>query len=157
MIPLQFWLQCWLANFNGMLIISCALITFDTYFSQVDILRHKNNIFKFSSIYGFLSALILILLYCHTPFFTMCFALSIVIYTVFISIWFGWCGAVFSIFLFGMAISLASYLKLPLFSTYFSSETFVYLQRILTINTITGLTLGIRSTRMMFNAKGDYL
>jgi hypothetical protein len=76
------YLSWWLANFNGILIIGCALMTWDAYFTQKEDLRRLNK--------GLLITLLLALLVASFTLKTIC----ILVLTIAISILYGWCGAI---------------------------------------------------------------
>lgn len=139
--PIQLFLQWWLANFNAILIFSCALITFDAYFLDFYTAKHLKST---SLIFGLLLFFIIALILSHTPTSTTCMALLISLLTFFISAHFGWCGAITAAFLLGIVLSLAGLLEAGVFSTYSSSEALLLLQLFLCVNTIIGLGIAIR-------------
>lgn len=140
--PFQLWVQWWLANFNGILIISCAIITWDIYFPQIDSLKRLNKLLLYF-IYGLLLTLIIALIFSGNPQSTIFFALSTLLLCVVISTRYGWCGTITAFFLFGMLLTLASYLGAPIFVTEFPAITLIYLQLILSFETMAGILISI--------------
>ncbi len=136
--PLQYAVQWWLANFNAIMIFSCALLTWDAYFPDVYTIKQWKNIITLFSI---LLLLIIALIFSHTPVSTTCFALSIILITAFISARWGWCGAIAAVFLSGMLLCFAGFLDAPIFSTYSATVSLLLVQLFLCVNTIVALSL----------------
>lgn len=131
--PLRLWINWWLANLNGILIFSCALMTLDNYFPQVNSLKpFKNIAFIFS--YGLLIAGIVALTLSQSPQWIVCFILLTLFFVIIISIKFGWCGAMSSVFLIAIIPSLANH---------FSVQTLIFLQTCLVLETILGSLVAI--------------
>lgn len=143
---LLLWRQWWLANFNGLVIFACALITLDTYFPQIDKLKQL-NLFMLKFIYGLLFILICALLFCRDPLDTIWLALSIMLLTFIISIGYGWCGVIAAVFLSGLLYGVAASLGAPIFNTDFSSATVFFLQLLLCVETMMGLFIAIASSQ----------
>src|SRR3990167_355979 len=96
------WLTWWLANWNGILVLGCALVMLDSYFPQIDYLKkldRRKLITSYTSIFAFVIGFII------TSSRWLPFA------TVPIIIWlrkyYGQCGAMAGVFLFSFCISLA--------------------------------------------------
>lgn len=137
---LHLWFQWWIANFNGILIFSCALITFDTCFLD---LYSKKQWKSTSLLFGLFFLLIIAFIYSHTPTSTTCLALLIILSTFSFSAHFGWCGAIGAAFLLGVVLCFAGLFNTALFSTYSASMTLLLLQLFLCVNTIIGLSIAI--------------
>jgi integral membrane sensor domain MASE1 len=140
---LQLWLRLWLGNLSGILVFSLTILTWDLYFLQIDHLKKLNKLIL-TFYYGLLFINMIALLFSHTPFLTMLFTLSTLPMILLISLHLGWCGVIAAIFLFGLSLNFAVYLNAPLFSTHFSLMTLTYIQSILVMETIVGLSLAIR-------------
>lgn len=139
--PFQLWLQWWLANFNAILIFSCALVTFDAYF--LDFYGVK----PLRSTYILFALLLLIIItfnFSHIPVLTICLALLIMLLTIYISVRFGWCGAITVAFVSGMLLCFAGLLGIGVFSYSSVSVTLLLLQLFFCVNTIIGLSVAIR-------------
>lgn len=126
------WIQWWLANFNGIMVFSTALIALDTYFPQIETLKNLDKS-KLGLLYGGLLVCVIALALSHTPALIICFAISSLLLTMLISKYYAWCGAVMAIFLLGLSLSLAALLGAPLFSNNFASSTAIFLQLILSL------------------------
>jgi hypothetical protein len=125
-------LQCWLANLNGILIFSFALITLDSYFPQIDNLR-KINLYALGLLYGLGSIFLLSILFSSSAAHIIVWSLALTIPGFLIGKRYGWCGAIALLFLSGLATSLAANLNLPLFATNFNLATLEFLQMLLSI------------------------
>lgn len=132
------WLQWMLANLNGILILSCAFITWDTYFPEARSLRNINKL-TFSLFYGLLLLCIIGLSLSYDPILTIGLALSTLFIILKISICFGWCGAISSVLIFGSLLNLAVFLNAPTFATEYAFSTLIFLQLILSLSVIIGL------------------
>jgi len=136
--PLQLWQQGWLANFNGIVLISCAIVTWDMYFPQVHSLRQLSKI-KLGFLYGLLFIIILAFLTSHTLPNIILFAITTLPLILLISTSLGWCGTVAAAFILGISLSLGAYLEAPLFALSLSPKTFLFLQYLFGIE----ITLGV--------------
>jgi hypothetical protein len=139
---LQICLQWWLANFNGILIFSCAFVTFDAYILDLYASKNLKNPIL---IIGFLLVLIIALIFSHTLISASALALLITLVTIYISLCFGWCGSITAAFLSAILLSFAGFFNSPLFSIYSGSVTLLSLQLYLCINTMIALSLAIKS------------
>lgn len=144
----QHWLQWWLANFNAILIFSCALLTWDAYFADFYAVKQWKSI---AMLFGLLLFFIIGLIFSHTPASTTFMALSILLITVFISAKFGWCGAITAAFLSGILLCFAGFFDAVLFSTYSTAVTLLLLQLFLCLNTIIALSVAIKRNHSLFN------
>lgn len=136
------WMRWWLGNYNGILILSLAILTWDLYCLEIDSFK---RIFKWKHIffYGLLFSDIIVLLYTQTLPLTLLLSLSTMLILLPISIQLGWCGVIAATFMFGLTLSISAFMNAPLFNTYFSLITLEYIQSILTIEAIAGLSIAI--------------
>lgn len=107
LIYTSIWLSDWLANLNGVLIVSFAIISLDTYFPQYaegSSLNKKKLVGFFILLFGML----LIFLLGHTPITMILGALLISIFIVKINIFYGWCGVMATLFSCGFFINLCT-------------------------------------------------
>lgn len=123
------WLLAWLANFNGILVLSFALIAWDAYFPEFTRINYK----KLGFLYGIV-ALFIAMLFVNNQSLFFIFALMTIIPTLFASYYFGWWGAISTVFLFGLLLT---------FGPNFSEKTVFFLQLVLAFETILGLTLAL--------------
>ena len=136
--PLQLWLQWWLANFNGILVFSCAFISFDAYFLDIYATKQWK---KSALIFGLLVLLITALVFSYTLITTTGLTILIVLLTFLISLRFGWYGSISAALLLGIILCFADLFNSPLYSTYSISG----LQVFLCVNTFIGLCLSLKS------------
>lgn len=141
--PFDLWLQWWLANFNGTLIFACALITWDAYFPYVYALK-KLIYSKASVLFSLLAILTILLLLNTNPLVVVGISLAILILTILISVFYGWCGVITAIFLSGIILSLGAILRAPYFETidYLSAEI-IFIQIFLALQSILGIFTAI--------------
>jgi len=139
---LQLLLQWWLANFNAILIFSCALITLDAYFSDFYAFKQLKSS---AILFGLLFCIIITFIFSHTPVATTCMGLLVTLITVIISTNLGWCGAISAVFLTGMLLCFAGFMDGPVYFTYCTSMTLLLLQLFLCLNSIIGLGIGIKN------------
>ena len=132
------WLQWWLANFNAILVFSCALITWDAYFPDFYAVKLLKSTFF---LFGLLLFFIMSLIFSHTPTLTTCLALLIMLLTAMISAYLGWCGAVTAVFLCGMVVCFAGFLDAPVFYTYSVAVSLLLLQGVVCVNAMIGLSI----------------
>ena len=142
--PIQLWMQGWLANLNGIFIVACALVTLDAYFPQIDMLKQQ-QVLKLGLMYGLLFILIFALLFSQSAVLTICLVLSLFLLTLMIGAYLGWCGVMAALFLVGMMLSLAAYLQTSIWTTYFSFETLMFLEKMLLLQTIISLLVAMDS------------
>jgi hypothetical protein len=135
MILFPFSLQAWLANWNGILVISIGLLTLDAFFPEAYALK---NIHKkiFLLCYSALLFFSIMLLFSQQPLYSMMFALTTLPFIALISFYFGWCGTVSAVFLWGLLLSLGAYIGAPLFNTVYAHKTCLFLQTLLCIETL---------------------
>ena len=139
---IQFWLQWWLADLGGILILSCAVIAWDMYFTQLDALK-KLNVLTLSLSYGLLLAITMVFLSSSGSQSIAWFGVTTLPIVLFISVRFGWCGAISAVFLLGLLLTLAVFVNAPY---HFSPTLLIYLQLTLIIETIIGLLIAIKSS-----------
>lgn len=139
----HYWVKWWLANFNGIVILSSAMLTWDAYASSVQsIKKEKVTCLVFSAL-----LMMNIMLACsHTFLTTTGLFFTIILMTLFISVRYGWCGAMAAAFVSGMALSFAGFLDAPLFSTYTPAVSLFLVQLFLCLNTIIGITVAMQIT-----------
>ncbi len=92
----------WLANLNGVLIIGFGLITLDTYFPEVDVLKQKNRLIL-SLVFGLLLASTL----ANQLLLTLAFMLLIAII-------YNWCGIITGLFLIGITLVFKQFFGFPI-------------------------------------------
>jgi len=141
--PFQLWMQWWLANLDGILIISLAIGTWDFYFSEINVIKNLNKmglIFSFGSIL----ALSLVLANCVIPHLIMLSAVFTLPLIFFISLRYGWCGTVAAMFILGSILSFSAYLNAPLFSLHLPAATMIFIQSLLGIEVIIYCYLTLR-------------
>lgn len=129
---LKIWIQWWLADFNGIFILACALIALDAYFPQLDALKELNRtrLFLF---FGLLIFFISAILMSHTALQSIGFSVAASLLIMQMGKFYGWCGAITGIFLLGFAFTLAAFFGMALFA---ANTTLVYLQLILGLQVI---------------------
>ena len=132
--------QAWLANFNGIVVIACALIAFDSYFPEINRLKMLSRR-ELGFYYGLLLISLITLLNCRTPLLTLLLGFALLTETFFTGRRYGWCGAIMAIFLLGLALNLSAMLGAPLFATPFWAATLEFLQIILSLQVLCLLTL----------------
>lgn len=111
----KLWILWWLANFNSLLIIPFALITWDMFFPQFHFFKKINRLKLIP--YVFLFGFIIFLLFCSQLETILILEISIIATIFFVVKSFGTLGGIFSIFLLGMLLALGSFLKVPLFDS----------------------------------------
>lgn len=134
-----FWLETWLANLTGIFILSVSLITWDAFFP------HLNNLAQLKNPLWMLGLMMLVLILTNSiypPLFILMFIFTVP-FSLFISLSYGWCGIVCMSFIIGMYFNLSAYLDLPPFSKNLSATAFLFLQFILCLDTILGLSMAI--------------
>lgn len=137
--PLQIWLQWWIANLNGIVIFSCALITWDAYFPQISSLK-KINLPPFIILLFISCCLLVTILLSHqSNILIPCFLINLILMSM-ISIYYGWCGAIAALFLSALFISVL--LSMHIITHNLLSIT-LFLPISLCIQAILGLFLGI--------------
>lgn len=139
--PFQLWLQWWFANFNAILIFSCALITFDAYFLDFSTITQWKKILV---LFGLLFFLTLTIIVKDAASIKICMAVLIVLLTAFISFQLGWCGAITSAFISGILLMLAGFWDASIFYNDSHFMTLVLIQLFLCINALIGLSIAIK-------------
>lgn len=94
--PISFkitWVKWWLENFNGILILGFALVTWDTYFTQAYYLKKLPKSLLFSYILSFMVLSILFLITRDLYIFSSLNFLMLV-FIILVSLKHGWCGSV---------------------------------------------------------------
>lgn len=128
------WLQWWLANFNGLVIFACALISLDSYFlhsQQLNFLHWPKLIFTYSLLF----TLTLILLFSHQPMLILFLACATALLVLVISMTYGWCASVTAVFFSGLLYGIAANLGQGIASV---------LPVFLCLETVIGLLLAIK-------------
>jgi len=138
----QLWPHWWLANFNGTLIFTCAIITWDAYFSEQKSLSIINNMI-IGIAFGLLITLIVIMCISHSTLITTLVSIAIFVLILSISNYVGWCASIISITLLAIIISISAYV---ITSANQTSNTTLMLELLMTISTITSLLIGIKSS-----------
>lgn len=125
---LQQWLQWWLANLDGLLIFSFALIALDSYFSQLSTL--KKHLFELFLLYGLLIACTIALLGSTHFIASICFTALICILHLVISRRYAWCGMAFAAFIIALLAYFGAILHAPFFHGSFLTplSAFIYLE-----------------------------
>jgi len=134
----QCWVTWWLANLNSIIIFSCAMITWDAYASSAPGIKQWRTI---CIVFTTLSVLIVALAFSHTLILSTCLAFFVFLMTVFISVHFGWCGAIAAVFLSGILLSFAGLLNAPVFAIYTSAMSLFLIQLFLFLISIIGLSV----------------
>lgn len=132
------YLQWWSANFNGILILSCALVTWDAYFPDFHAVKPSKSTI---CIFGLLLVITFVLVCSHATTDIFCLLIFIVLLNAVISIRLGWCGAMTVSFISGLIFYLASFMDAPVFFAGSPSWTLLGLQLFLSVNTLIGLGL----------------
>ena len=126
-----FWLQAWLANWNGILIVATTLIAWDAYFVQVTPLSFKKG-WAISCCYTLLLFLTISLLFLPSSFFFYTiFALSILM--IFIKLYFDWAVSMTALFLTALVLCTSFYVGI---SSY-SFDNFAFLMTSIQITFVT--------------------
>lgn len=147
-LSFQLWLIEWFSNLNGILIFSCALVTWDAYFSDINILKEHSKKFIFNLFYGLLITFGVLLLFSHEPLSIIWFAWLTLAFTILISISYGWCGAISAVFILGLLLNLAAYMQGPVFSGSTSSESLLFLQILLAMEAFIGMYISLPSLHL---------
>lgn len=140
-LPIQIGLQWWLANFNGILIFSLAMISWDAYFPQYKSIKQMTK--EQLSLYILLVFSTIAFSFSSTPSTAILFALVNVLITFVISLRLGWWGAIAAVSLSGILFNFAVFMNAPLFSTSFSFLALILLQLLLCGETIISLSFSI--------------
>lgn len=136
------WLQWWLADINGILIFSFALVTLDSYFPDFYLLK-KINKFHLLFLYGSLLLVTFCLVLCHATLSALVLNILSLTIIIIISTYFSWCGGVAALFLFGLFYGLAANLQAPLF-LFNNGILLIELQGLIFIGIIIALLAGMR-------------
>lgn len=94
----------WLANINGILVISVALVTFDAFFPQINALKKQNKLIIAIPLMLLIACTLGLLTTKSFSYFVIYLFLNLMA-TLFMSYRFGWCGAVSAIFISGILIN----------------------------------------------------
>jgi hypothetical protein len=137
---LDLWLHWWLANLNGILIVSTAIITFNKYFPQIN-RSIQQTTFQWIAVYTLLVMLMITLLFSHTPLLSMSLAFSIMLVIILMSAYTGWCGAITGLFILGLFLNLGTYMEAPLFLLGTTKNTLIIIELYLASVTATGLLI----------------
>lgn len=136
-------IQWWLGNFNGIIIFATTFLTFDTYFLDYYAERNfKNTFWLLATLFILLTGLVFS---AHLILITI-FALIVFIYTIYISLFYHWPGALFVSFITSFFISVAGLFNPPLF-TFINLE---YIQGFLCINTLGAQMIAINFQKHPF-------
>jgi integral membrane sensor domain MASE1 len=136
----QLWLQWWLADWNGLLIFACALVTWDAYFPSVHALQKISR----SRLALILTAIVLTsiaLVLNHDFIFSMILAVISFILSGAMAIKYGKCGGITTVFIIGLIVGLSAFLGAPIFSGQKSWEMITFFQLLLLIQTINALSM----------------
>ncbi|MHB1947756.1 MAG: MASE1 domain-containing protein [Gammaproteobacteria bacterium] len=98
---LQLWLQWWLADLDGILIIASALVTADAYFPQIQDLRKLNKV-MLSLLLGVWVVVIIGIMVCDSAVLSSLLAILSLVLIVFIARYYGWCGNIAAVCLFAL-------------------------------------------------------
>lgn len=141
-VPLPLLWQWWLANLNGILIVSCGLVTLDTYFPQTELIKQipKSQLFIW---YGLLTVMIIGLMSSNYLYAVIGFALFTLLFVSRISYMFGWCGYMAAVFWVGLLLSFGSGLGLPVLSGQLDFTTIMSLPFLLVITTMIGALIAL--------------
>lgn len=139
-LTINLWLQSWLANLNGILVLAFALTVWDAYFPELESFK-KLNLYFVGIIYGILLAVIIAYLGNFLSF--IGFAAITLSLIVLISKCYSWCGVVNAIFLLGIVLTLAAFIGAPLFANHFSMQSLILLESSLAITALSGLFLSV--------------
>ena len=101
---LELWAQWWLGNLNGILIFSSAFITFDAYFLD---LYSSKNLKTIYLIFGVLVFLLFMLSINHAALIKIILIIVIALYSMFISMHYGWWGSIAAAFISGIILCFA--------------------------------------------------
>jgi hypothetical protein len=143
-LTLTLWLNWWLGNFNGILIFSCALVTWDAYFPDFYGKKLDRRIYiKF----GLLMAFSIALLFSQTQVLTACFLVGIVIMSSVISYNSGWCGAITASFISTIVLCFAALMDVKVFFFYSPWTNLFCSQLFIALNTLTGLAVAVYRSR----------
>lgn len=126
----QMWVQWWLANLDGILIISLAIVTWDFYFPDVNHIKNLNKI-ALSLSFGMILVLSIVLINSSTPLLIILSVLFTLPVLVFISLNYGWSGAVAAMFMLGFILNFSAYFNTSLFSANLPATTFILIQLLL--------------------------
>jgi hypothetical protein len=137
---IQIWLQWWFANFNGLMIFACAIITWDAYFPQT--YQLKKRISALVLVFGALVFLCLTLLFSHPPSFHLILVILLFLLTLGTSITFKWCGIITALFVQGLILNIAAFCVPALLPSHFPSV--LYLQLFIFLEIIFGLFASLR-------------
>lgn len=135
-LTVDLWLQAWLANLNGILVIAFALAVWDAYFPELESFGQL-SLPLIAITYGTLLVVMIAYLGNVLPF--IGFAAIAWLLVIIISQLFGWCGVVNAIFLLGMLLTLAAFVGTPLFANHFSITALIFLESFLAISALSGL------------------
>ena len=130
----------WLENLNGLLVMACAITTWDLYFPETEKLWQVKKL-PLILPFSLLALTAITQAYCTTPSLALLLSWVAFMLTLFIAIRFAWCGAVAALFLLGLISNLAVYLGAP----------FSYPPYMLTATIISGLLMGITSPHVSFH------
>jgi len=113
-----------LANFNGTLILACALYTWDAYFPDTPRLKQQNK-FKLLGLYGLFVFAVLGLLYSSNSYLMLGLMIIIELLMIYLSYYYGWCGAIAASFMLALCLAFAAFFKAPLLNL---SEPYLFLK-----------------------------
>lgn len=132
----QYFPDWWLANWNGVLIFACALLTWDAYFPQLREVKSR-ALLGVIVIFSGWGVLVMGLVLSREPVLISGFALATLPYLILISTRLGWCAAITANFILGLTLGLCAYLDSPLFNT----QATLWLPLFLTVEVITALLI----------------
>lgn len=128
----------WLSNLNGILIIAIALATWDAFFEKI--------VSKLSLRVALLLLCLFLLILSSLKFFAFVFIYYLtlsLLFTIFISINYGWLGAVAFILLFNSVINLIALMGYHELANYLTFPVIINLQVFLCLEILTGLSIAV--------------
>lgn len=117
---MQIWLQWWSANFNGLFIFGCAVVTWDVFFPQLYLLNKSMK--SVINLFGAIFILCVALLFVHQGLAFALMAFLLLILTGIVSIKFKWCGLVSALFIQGFILSFAGFVNGTLLPSSFAGS-----------------------------------
>lgn len=115
LVDRNLWLQGWLANLDGVLVVGSAIMTWDIYFPQMNELKQLNKILL-GVVYGSVVLLTLLLFYYNT---SMLLILLITLLCIFAGMYYGCGGLLFGAFVESLLLGLGVYLDAGAFTPAF--------------------------------------
>jgi len=136
-------LQWWLANLNGVLIFAMAIVTWDMYFPQIAAMQKLGKV-RLCAMYATLLAVVIASSVSDTLFITILCGSFALLLILLISSLYGWCGAIFALFIVGGLLTVVKKFQLPLLATKDGLGLLFFWQGLLIVALLFGLTIAIR-------------